>query len=319
MQPRRRRLHVRPCLSRQPRRIEPLDHLRHLLHCLPARLLQHLARQPRRQRIHRLQVRQIATLLRGHDIIRMRHLHLIVVALDTARHEPHLAFRQLPRDECRLRMKEDQIDPPRLVLARHPKRRLRVPPTRFVFEHPHFKRRDRPRDRRRDRRRRPPVDHPRRRMPHQIDHPGIIDPRRQPQRLLQQHIHARPHPRDRLGGREQRIERSGTHGRGYGAPRAGRGVAQGGGASQTATGRHAPANLPTRADMRVKSAVGHGGALHGYRPELLKHELEQNDSHPGTSAAGRAPGHLPATPSRTPRHKGRAIVSAGTRVGVRSR
>ena len=129
---------VRPAAPLEPRLVLPFRQLRHLLQRAAHGLQQHLAGETRGQRIDRLQHRQLGTGLRRHDVVRVRHLLLVVVGVDAPADEAQAALGQLALDEPGIGVEEDQVDAAGLVLAAHLVGGLGVALRRpAVPEHPH--------------------------------------------------------------------------------------------------------------------------------------------------------------------------------------
>ena len=129
------------------------------------------------------------------------------------RHEAHAALGQLPLDELVLGVEEHEVDAPRVVLAGDLVGRLVVAARRrAMLEHPHLQRGDGARHGCGHRRRGAPVDHPGRRMPEQVDDARLGHAGRQPQRLLEQQLHARPDAGKVRRRGEQGNERMRPHG-----------------------------------------------------------------------------------------------------------
>ena len=143
----------------------------------------------------------------------MRHLLLVVVALDAAADGADAPRRgQLPLDELALGMEEHEVDPPAVVLAGDLVGRPRVAARRrLVLEHPHLEGGDGAGHGLGDGRRGAAVDDAGRRVPEEVDDARLADARRQPQRLLQQDLHARADAGKALGGGKEGYQLVGPH------------------------------------------------------------------------------------------------------------
>ena len=205
---------VRPAARLHPGRLLPLRHLAQALQRLPRRLLHDLARQAGGERIDRLQHRQVAARLRRHDVVGMRHLQLVAVALDAPRHVALLADGKLPLDELALGVEEHEVELSRLVLDPHLVGRAVVAARRrVVLEDAHLERGDRARHGLGDGRLGAPVDDAVGQVPQQIEHARLGDAGRQ----VDAFAHQQDQPRTDAGQRLQRGEEGrqldGPHGR----------------------------------------------------------------------------------------------------------
>ena len=176
-----------PAALRYPAGILPFWRIWHLIDAVADALAEHLAGQPGSQCINRLKQRQISAVLRRHDVVGVRHLQRVVVALDTARHETDFALGQLPLHERMIGVEEYEVEAAGIVLRRDLVGSFRIAARRrLVLQHPDGECRNGARHGRRDGRLRPAIDDSGRQMPDEIENPRMRDARRQSQRLLQQ-------------------------------------------------------------------------------------------------------------------------------------
>lgn len=107
-----------PAPLRYPAGILPFRRVWHLVDAVTDALTEHLAGQPGSQCINRFEQRQVSAILRRYDVIGVRHLQRVVVALDTARHETDLTHRQLPLHERMISVEEYEVEAAGIVLRR---------------------------------------------------------------------------------------------------------------------------------------------------------------------------------------------------------
>ena len=161
-----RLLEIRPIASLEPVALLPFGKIRNAFDGLSRRLERDLSRQSRSQRVDRLQQRHLIARFRRHDIVGVRHLQLLAVAFDAAGDEADFADRQLLLDKFVLGVEEDEVDAPRVVLARDLVGGLGVAARRgLVLQHPELQGHDRAWDGGRELGLAPPVDDTRRHMP----------------------------------------------------------------------------------------------------------------------------------------------------------
>ena len=213
VQAQERRLGIGPAALGEPGRVLPLGQIGHPLQGLAGGLQQHLAGQPGGERIDRLEQGQIGARLRRDDVVGVRHLLLVVVALDAAADGADAPRGQLALDEPALGVEEHEVDAAAVVLAGHLVGRPGVAARRrLVLEHAHLQRGDGAGHGLGDGGRGAAVDDAGGRVPEQIDHARLADARRQPQRLLQQDLHARADAGKALRRGKEGCELLGPHG-----------------------------------------------------------------------------------------------------------
>ena len=212
MNARQSSLEIGPAPRRQPVALLPLGKIRDAFDRLTRRLDQDLAREACRQRIDRLQHRQLVAGFRRNDVVGVRHLQRFAVAFDAARDEAQLADGQLLFDELALGVEENEIDASGIVFARDLVGRFVVAARRrFVFQNPEAERDDRAWYGGGELRFGAAVDDACRHVPEQIDDARLRYAWRQSQTFLQQQDQARADARQGLCRCEERMERSGSH------------------------------------------------------------------------------------------------------------
>ena len=192
MQANERRLRIGPAAAGEPSGVLPLGQIRQTVDRLPGGLQQHLAGEAGGERIDWLEHGQVCARLRGHDVVGMRHLLLVVVTLHMAADDAHGPGGQLALDELVLGVKEHEVDAAAVVLARHLVGRSCVAARRRpVLEDAHFQRGDGAGYGLSDGGCRTAIDDAGGRVPKQIDDARLADAGRQAQCLFQQDFHAR--------------------------------------------------------------------------------------------------------------------------------
>src|SRR5690606_21590114 len=86
----------RPVAGREPARLLPLGKIRYAINSLPHQFEEDFPREARRERMNRLQHREVVAGLRGYDVVRVRHLQRLAIPLDAPGDVADAADRELP-------------------------------------------------------------------------------------------------------------------------------------------------------------------------------------------------------------------------------
>ena len=108
---------ARPALRGEQAVIQPFRQARQRVERPPDGLVEEFLGEPLGERIDRFEAGQLVALVLRHDIIGVGHLQLGAIALDPSGQQAHGADRELTLEIGALRVEEDQLDIPGVVLA----------------------------------------------------------------------------------------------------------------------------------------------------------------------------------------------------------
>ncbi len=150
-------------------------------------------REPRGQRINRLDQRQVTQPLRRRHMIGMRHLQVAVIGFELAGDEPLAADGQEPLEIGRIGLEVDKLERAGIVLDQNLVRRPPAAPSAAgpMLGHPDLERGQLSGARVGDSRNERPVDDPHRQMPQKIDGPGMGPLMTRRHQFIQQTLDAR--------------------------------------------------------------------------------------------------------------------------------